>query len=673
MRGRQTDLTDGAAITIDRRYVVLPDMACGEFAGLPAFVVDQRKQSSDRGGDRVQRPLIAVKTRRDAPPPANFPLFLNAYSTSLLMPVAHGAGAGDYWIICDAPNGPALCDTIPGTPIPTEGELAATYLRPLALALGRLQTLGLTHRGVRPANLFRSTESGRILLGPGCLMPPAFAQPVLYEPPSVGICAPEARGAGTSSDDIYALGVLLLELALGRPPLREFDAEQIVRRKLELGSFNALTAGERLPPVLVSLLRSMLCDEPEGRPTLAALAETGVGAERPKAPRPEARAPRPLMVGRVPVWTARTLAFAFTIQSKEALALLRAGVIDQWLRRALEQPLMAARLEEALHGNRDRNDDAVEHMILMQTVALLDPLAPLFWAGQWFWPDGVPAMLAMQMLSGGDDVLSSAMRQGVLRRWGQLTGRTTRMGIDELERRAARAARLPVPALRPSVLAYNLNPFLACTSPALGGACVLHAAQLVAALEAMTSAQVAGASRLLDSQMLALLAARSEAGAGTKELTVPADADERLLDLQALAQAQLQGRRPVANGGEASAPALLTLPRLAARLLPVARERLNGWPGKGRRLRRMEQLEKATAAGDLVAMIELSCRDDAWAADDKALQDVRAQADLLRTAHRASSDAAPHRARQARAAGREVAVVGGIVALLGAVTIGFVF
>ncbi len=669
MRGRQNETVETGTITIDRRYVILPDMACGEFAGLPAFVVDQRKQGPERGSDRIQRPLLAVRTRRDAPPPATLPLFLNAYSTSLLMPVAHGAGASDYWIVCDAPNGPPLCDSVRGGPIPTEGELAAIYLRPLALALSRLQTLGLTHRGVRPNNLFRSAESGRILLGPGCVTPPAFAQPVVYEPPSVGICAPAARGAGTSADDVYALGVLLLELALGRPPMREFDPEQVVRRKLELGSFQALTAGERLPPVLVSLLRAMLCDEPDGRPALPALAETGVGAERPKAPRPEARAPRPLMVGKAPVWTARMLAMAFTTQTKEALALLRAGTIDQWLRRALEQPLPAGRLEETLQTNQDRLDDSVEQMILMQTVALLDPLAPMYWAGQWFWPDAAPAMLAMQMISGGEDVVSSAMRLGALRRWAMLTGRGTRMGVDDLERRAARAARLPVPALRPSVLAYNLNPFLACTSPALGGACVLQAEQLVVALEATTAAQPTVGSRLLDSQMLAVLAARSEAGSSGRDLAIPADADERLLDLQALAETQLHARRQASGAGEVP---LSTLPKLAARLLPVARERLAKWPGKGRRQRRLEQLDQAAAAGDLVAMIELSCRDDAWAVDDKALQEVLAQADLLRMAHQASLDAGPARARQARAAGREVAVMGGIAALLGAVTIGFV-
>ncbi len=671
MRGRQEDSGEAGAIIIDRRYQVFPGTSCGEFAGLPAFAVDQRTQGADsgtRGADQALPSLVAVKARRDAPPPASLPLFLNAYNTALLMPVAHGAGGGDYWIVCDAPPGPSLRDSLTesATP-PSEAELASVYLRPLALALGRLHALGLVHRGVRPANLYRSLESGRILLAPGCVMPPAFGQPTIYEPASTGICAPSARGAGLPADDVYALGAVLLELMLGHPLLPDLDDERIVHRKLELGSFQALAGNERLPPVLVSLLRSMLSDDPTARPSLAALAEHGIGAERPKAPRPEPRAPRPLMVGRIPVSTARSLALAFARQPMEAQVLLRSGTVEQWLRRALDLPLLAARITEALRGATDRNADGAEQMVLMQTVALLDPLAPMFWSGRWFWPDAIPAMLAMQLISGpADNFIGEVIRHAALRRWALLTGRSGLQVSEELERRNARASRLPVPALRMPMLAYSLNPFLACTSAALGGACVLRSDQLVTALEAMAKGK-APAARLLDTQMLALLAARSDTPNNGSELTVPSDADERLLDLQGLAQAQLQSRSRIP--GE-PAPEPLALPKLAASLLPVARERLNNWPGKGRRMRRLERLEKAAEAGDLVEMLELSCRDADWAEDEAALNAARAEADDLRAAHQDSLDDAPQRARQARTAGREVGVMAGVVGLLGAVLVG---
>ncbi len=671
MRGRQDEPTEGGAIIIDRRYQVFPGSPCGEFAGLPAFAADQRVLAPDngsRGADHALPSLVAVKARRDAPPPPNLSLFLNAYNTALLMPIAHGTGGGEYWIVCDAPPGPSLRDSLTESTVPpSEAELASIYLRPLALALGRLHGAGLVHRGVRPANLYRSLESGRILLAPGCVMPPAFSQPAVYEPASTGICAPSARGAGLPADDVYALGVVLLELLVGHPLLPDLDDERIVHRKLELGSFMALAGNERLPPVLVSLLRSMLSDDPNARPSLAALAEHGIGAERPKAPRPEPRAPRPLMVGKIPVSTVRSLALAFARQPMEAQVLLRSGTVEQWLRRALDLPLLAVRITEALRSASDRNAEGAEQMVLMQTVALLDPLAPMFWSGRWFWPDAIPAMLAMQLMSGTPDgFIGEAIRHAALRRWALLTGRTGLQVCEELERRNARASRLPVPALRLPMLAYSLNPFLACTSPVLGGACVLRSDQLVTALETMAKGK-APATRLLDIQMLALLAARSELPGSGQELTVPSDADERLLDLQALAQAQLQSRT---RGPGEAAPVPLALPKLAASLLPVARERLNNWPGKGRRLRRLERLDKAAEAGDLVEMLELSCRDADWAEDDAALDAARAEADELRLSHQASLNDAPQRARQARVAGREVGVMAGIVGLLGAVVVG---
>ena len=677
---------ENGEILIAGRYRVQPALPCDGYAGLFSCAVAHSEEAaaerhSPGGADRSSAPLIAVRLRRNAPPPATLNQFLKAHNTTLLMPVAHGAGRGDYWVVCDAPPGPSLLDMqAAGTPTGplSETELTNLYLRPLAQAVGRLHAVGLTHRGIRLGNLFRA-ESGRVLLGPGCLGPLAYDQPALYEPAGSGLCAPWCRGPGQPADDVYALGVVLLGLLLGRPLLPTMTDAQIVQRKLEYGSYHLFAASERLPSALISLLRSMLSDDPQARPALQALAEHGIGAERPKAARPEPRASRPLMLGRSPVYTARMLALAFARQPVEALALLRSGAIDQWLRRSLEQSLTAVKIDEALRTGRDRTFEGTDAMLLMQIIAMLDPLAPLFWNGIWLWPDALPGVLAHLLAEGQDAaILADMLQQRALRRWSFLSNRLVSVTIEEVERRHARASRLPVAALRLPTLAYSLNPFLACGSPGLGGSFVLSAEQLLDALERRVSGGGTLPARLLDTEMLALLAARAEQQNDSASAIVESDA--RLLDLQLLAAAQLAIRRKLADDlalGASGGPGLgrpngapprtapPAFPSLAAHLLPAAREQLKNWPGKGRRTKRMDLLERAASDGDLVSMLALIDQAEARATDERALREARNQVEALRVAHQASIEAGPDRARAARDGGRDVAVATGVLGVLG--------
>lgn len=646
---------DSGSIVIGGRYRVEPGQPRDGFCGLASCTVEHASTIADQANVPS---LVAVRARRDAPPPASLQNYVHVYSPGLLMPVAHGVGGGSHWIVCDAPPGPSLLQAPLPAPV-GEAELVNAFLKPLAQALSRLHAAGLTHRGVRPANLFR-LESGRVLLGPGCLGPHAFDQPALYEPAASGLCAPSCRGVGTAADDAYALGVVLVELLAGQRLLRDMTEAQIVQRKLEIGSYQLLVADQRVPPSLVSLLRSMLSDDPLARPALSGLAENGVAAERPKPPRPDARAPRPLMLGRTPIYTARMLAQAFARQPAEALGLLRAGTVDQWLRRALEQSAIAVRIEETLRTGRDRTYEGSDPMLLMQVIAMLDPLAPMFWQGMWLWPDAIPAMLARAMVEGGDTTPIVEMLQiRALRRWCFLSGRVMPNATEEIERRNARMAELAGSSLRLPALAYALNPFLPCVSPTLDHACVLAPDQLLAALE-LQDHQGSSTDRVLDPQMLALLAGRA-GGDNAPPISSDTEGDGVLLDLSLLSWAQ----RHHGQTGATAEPAFY--PRLASRLLPGARERLRSWPGKGRRGRRIEQLEQVAAAGDLAAMLALIEQGDARSIDEQALREARGQVETLRAAHLASADASEERARLAGIGGQDLAIAAGMLGLLIAV------
>jgi hypothetical protein len=70
-------------------------------------------------------------------------------------------------------------------------------------------------------------------------------QPTIFEPPWSALCHPSARGDGRIADDVHALGMLIVTVALGRIPLTGLDDHAMIHRQLELGVFEAVTARGR--------------------------------------------------------------------------------------------------------------------------------------------------------------------------------------------------------------------------------------------------------------------------------------------------------------------------------------------------------------------------------------------------------------------------------------------
>ena len=285
--------------------------------GWPAFAVTDRRDAS--------RLLMAVPMRPGFPPRANvLATPADAPMRNLLMPVADGPGPDvggqpGWFIICPAPPGPAL-DLAAGPW--REQELINCVLLPAAAALAGLEERGLTHRAIRPDNLFRTGPGQPVTLGPFWAAPPGTGQPAVADPPFLAWCRPSCQGEGSIADDVYALGVTLLALASGRMPLAGVDAPDILRRHLSMGSFATLTAGSpSLPAMLGDLLRGMLAEDPDHRPSPALLTDPPRAAARRTTTRPPRRAAKPLDVGTQSAWTARELAHALATQPEARMGL----------------------------------------------------------------------------------------------------------------------------------------------------------------------------------------------------------------------------------------------------------------------------------------------------------------------------------------------------------------
>lgn len=182
-----------------------------------------------------------------------------------------------------------------------DGPLPAEHAVPLALellaALDALHSDGVVHRDLKPEN---------VLLGP----PEADGAPGLAKLGDLGIARfgdlsedtgarsltgtpaympPEAFGEGRFDPrgDLYALGLVLLELLLGRHPLgRPEDGDWAQRHRSGLAH-----RPDAVPPPLWSVLRALLRPRPEDRPRTAREVAAALAAVVP------ARRPLPTLRG----------------------------------------------------------------------------------------------------------------------------------------------------------------------------------------------------------------------------------------------------------------------------------------------------------------------------------------------------------------------------------------
>ena len=647
--------TPNGALPLDDRFRILPGVPAGSLAGHACFAAEDR-----RG---IAANLVALKADPLAPPRAALAQFMHADHDAMLSPLAHGAAGGAYWIVTHRPPGASL----ESLAVPWRGNGLLTHvLRPAALALDALQMAGLTHRAIRPDNVFLAAGGRSAVLGPGWASPPAMGQPASFEPPYSAICVPAARGDGSIADDVYALGVLLLSLWTGVAPLASLPADEIIRLKLEYGSYAALTQHTRLQRGFDDILRAMLSDDPLARPLPVSLANLdGIHARRGGS-RSALRAARPIVVGGQLAWNRRLLALLCTEQPQAATVMLRERTIEQWLRRSVEDPGLAATIEEfrqeemvtgtKVGGARPAGSALpLSDSNLMRLVALLDPLAPLFWRGRWLWPDGAGPLLAGAFAGSPLPPSQDAgalfdelvLRGGIVRWRAARPGRQASVLPQQL---LQNPSQIGEPANWEGLLlraTYALNPYLACQSPKLRGEAVVDALGLVAVLERLGPEKLGG-DTLLDAHSLAFLEARTQ-DRPREVQTEPAAAVTR--ELAMLARCQAKGdRRP--------------LPRIAASLLPRLEQLLKDWPGVSRRQRRLAALRTLAGAGDLMGLVGLVSDTRHREQDDAARKHALAEVDAIRAALAEQARTATSRLLASRHAARDTASAAGLLCVM---------
>ena len=348
------------------------------------------------------------------------------------------------------------------------------------------------------------------------------------------MCHPAARGDGTIADDVYALGVLLLTLLSGRMPMANMDDATVVRWKLDLGSFGALTRDMPLSGWFADLLHGMVAEDPDHRPLPSLLLDHASLRSRRVAARPARRSQRPLMLNDIAVFDSRTLAYALFSDEKKAIQFLRNGLVTQWLRRGLGDAALATQIEDLVRGRMadiksgPRGDAAAGHAYrsarsirACRCAGAVSPFGPMpclacwrkeLWPAMNFWVWSKKCWCTKLPIHGRGEEAQERRSDGP----------------DLVQQRQLLKDGSPGGLLR---LFYGMNPLLPCRAPSMTSRWIATIPDLMSFLERIV--ETAG-DRLIDMHLSAFIATR-----GDRKVELQIDALNGIKDSEAFRSAEL--------------------------------------------------------------------------------------------------------------------------------------
>lgn len=400
-----------------------------------------------------------------------------------------------YVIIAECPPGGRLTDsaTSPLERWP-EDRIITQIIAPLLLSLAELEREGLTHRNIRPNNIFFRDAGRRMaMLGDCVTSVPALYQPIVYETIESGLTDPLGRGNGSIAADLYSLGVLALHLALGKLPLADKSPADVLEAKIKRGSFFALVDEFGVPDGLQDLLRGLLIDETSARWRVQDVHLWLDGRRLTAKPPPLAvRANRALDIGSESCTSPRHAAWALHKQGEEGAArAIRGPGFETWITRSLNEKSVTDGVGAAMTARADGPGGGNQASLFVSRILIaLDPPAPIRYRSLTVAADGLGGVLAAAMQGQGDAMPIAEMILARLPAFWALRQLPARVE-DNLLARFFERQRRTLEDQRPGHglerVAYELAPGLHCLSPPIEQRHVMAAGHMLQALETATA------------------------------------------------------------------------------------------------------------------------------------------------------------------------------------------
>lgn len=494
-------------------------------------------------------------------------------------------------------------------------KLVKSLLIPALTTLAVFERRKITHRAIRPDNVFSSGADGSVFYFGDCVsVPPSWGQSTIFETIESTMTPPTGRGKGTIADDIYSLGATMLFLGMGQCPVAGMKERDLLAAKVENGSFSTLLSGEIVPGGLREPIRGMLSDDPVDRWTMDDLTQWTSGTLRRSArPIRDYKTDRPVKFKDREYRNTRLLAHAHGLHWKDAAKQLKSKEFETWLQRGLSDADLVEELEALISSSSGSDGTSGDAKLVTRVGALLDPEGPLKYKGLTVMPDGMGYALSAAVESGDKEVISlvtELVQKGIASDWFEqkiLLGRGDLTLEAKTFKKLQQFVRHSGPGYGVERVLYELNPFLPCRSPMLASAYVYSLRDLLPAIDNVV-AEKGSLDKLVDRHIAAFIASRisgsldSQLAALEHTTGVSVSAKIGMTGLLAKVQNEYQHQMT---------------PNLTAWLVEELQPAVARYNSKSLRKRIVEKMEEVAATGNLIELYQTLSNKNIISKDEK--------------------------------------------------------
>lgn len=505
-----------SSTTADGRVMVGQDIEIFPEKSRPdlASVATQAFDAKDRRSGGEQFALLCRNSR--VPRVTNIGSYKAIRSPHLLKLIEAGIidwkleGRQKLALVFESPGGRKMMETPESKPLRLHEErLIPAIILPVLSVLQEFRRADMMHGAISLDNMFMTGSAGAesVVLGE-CLSTAAFFRlHPLYETIERGMAQASGRGQGSMKDDLYALGICVAQVVRGVNLAAGKTGLQITNAKMQSGSLNFASGGDRLPGNIGDFLRGVLNDDEAQRWDLDEAIRWAEGRRINSKPQyVPVKAARPFIFRDDKYWDLRSIAAAFSAHPQEAASVLEKDQFTQWIKRNFEDKELEQRLGKVWEKEKGSSRERIVSAISMA----LDPPAPVRYKGLAIFPTGLGVALA-EAMSRQDEVQSHAemiatqmFSTWLQQRFEDLPDASALITLFE-KCRSFLVQKMPVYGIE-RVL-YMLDKEVVCMSPLLLNYVVLGPGSLLLALEDIAK-QPNRPESILDRHMMAFISVR---------------------------------------------------------------------------------------------------------------------------------------------------------------------